>query len=125
MKHRLTMKKYFLIICCLVVLAVNAQERPKRPEPQVVELSGRLKRPVKWTPQLEIVPAGQVPRIDLQGELLRDIKEGTPIRVRGVMQTRLHRGSTKENLSPFPAQWIIELHVTELEVMADVMDVLK
>ena len=103
----------------------DAEEKQKRPEPKPIELSGRLHRPIKWTPQLEISPAGQFPRIDLEGNLLRDIKEGTPLRVRGVVHSRLHRGSTKENLSPFPPQWIIWLEVTEVEVLGDVNDVLK
>ena len=92
---------------------------------EVVELSGTLLRPVKWTPQLELWPAGQIKRFDVQGKLLKDVKAGTPIRVRGVVRTRLHRGGTAKNPSPFPAQWIIWLEVTELEVLDDPKAVLN
>jgi hypothetical protein len=111
------------VTCLALCMAAGGQKT--NPEPKPIELSGRLHRPVKWTPQLEIVPAGQVPRIDLKGELLRDIKEGTPVRVRGVVRTRLHRGGTESNPSPFPPQWIVWLEVTEVEVLKDVYDVLK
>lgn len=96
-----------------------------KPEPRPIELSGRLRRPVKWYPQLELVPAGQIQRFDLRGELLRDLKEGTPIRVRGVVRSALHRGGTKENPSPFPAQWTIWLEVTNVQVMQDPLEDLK
>jgi len=46
-------------------------------------------------------------------------------RVRGVVRSRLHRGGTEENPSPFPAQWIVWLEVTEVEILKDVYDVLK
>jgi hypothetical protein len=55
---------------------------------------------------------------------LREIKEGTSISVRGVVRSRLHRGGTKENPSPFPAQWIIWLEVTDVKVLDDPLDVL-
>jgi hypothetical protein len=103
----------------------TARQSPQ-PEPQPIELSGRLRRPVKWTPQLELVPRGRdIARIDLQGNLLRDLEDGTPIRVRGVVRSWLHRGDTAANRSPFPAQWMIQLEVTELEILEDPGDVLK
>jgi hypothetical protein len=108
-----------------LALGVAAAFQKPTPEPKPIELSGRFRRPVKWTPQLEIVPAGQVQRIDLEGDLLRDINEGTPLRVRGVVRTRLHLGGSEKNPSPFPAQWIVWLDVTEVEVLKDVFDVLK
>jgi hypothetical protein len=115
-----------LVIAVTSVAPSFAQgDQKPAPEAKPVELSGRLRRPIKWTPQLEIVPAGQVQRIDLEGNLIRDIKDGTPLRVRGVVRTRLHRGGTEQNPSPFPAQWIISLEVTEVEVLKDVSDVLK
>ena len=97
----------------------------RRPEPQPIELSGRLHRPPKWSPQLELIPAGQIKRFDLHGDLLRDVKEGTFLRVRGVVRSWLHRGGTRENPSPFPPQWTVQLEVTEVEVLADPLDVLK
>lgn len=124
MKQLTKLASFGIAAACLVLCLIAAEQKPA-PEPKPVELSGRLHRPIKWTPQLEIVPAGQVQRIDLEGELLRDIKEGTPLRVRGVVRTRLHRGGTKENPSPFPAQWIVSLEVTEVEVLKDAFDVLK
>lgn len=111
-------------VASLMFLGTGAA-RKQDPECKPIELSGRLHRPVKWSPQLEIWPPGQFPRIDLKGELIRGIKEDTPLRVRGIVRSRLHRGSTKENLSPFAPQWIIELEVTEVEVLKDVSDVLK
>jgi len=108
-----------------LVLSSAAAEQKAKPEPQAIELSGRLHRPIKWTPQLKVFPAGQFSHIDLQGDLLRDIKEGTPLRVKGVVHSRLHRGSTQSNPSPFPAQWILWLEVTEMEVLKDVSDILK
>lgn len=115
-----------------LVIDVQAPQEPAaaggpspRPEPQPVELSGRLVRPVKWTPQLEIIPSGQVRRFDLRGNLLDGIKEGTPLRVRGVVRSELHRGGTPENPSPTPSQWLIWLEVTHVEILADPLDVLN
>jgi hypothetical protein len=102
-------------------LLIAADER-KPPEPQPIELSGRLRRPPKWTPQLELVPAGQIKQFDVTGPLLNGIEDGTPIRVKGVVTSRLHLGGSKTNPSPFPAQWIIELEVTEVEVLDDPHD---
>src|SRR5688500_1346489 len=87
-----------------------------QPEARPIELSGRLARPPKWTPQLELMPAGQIRRIDIQGALLRDIPEGAYLHVRGVARSRLHTGGTADNPSPFPAQWILWLEVTEVKV---------
>ena len=150
------MKKYLLLAAAAIVAAVSfaladADQRPSvpsvpapregqnrqieaartnartdHPEPQPIELSGRLRKPIKWTPQLELIPSGQgIKHIDLGGPLLRNIEEGTPIRVRGVVRSWLHRGGTKDNPSPFPPQWTIQLQVTHLEVLADPHDVLK
>ena len=124
MRQLTKLASFAIAAACLLVCLVAAGQKPA-PKPEPVELSGRLHRPIKWTPQLEIVPAGQVQRIDLEGELLRDIKEGTPLRVRGVVRTRLHRGGTKDNPSPFPSQWIVWLEVTKVEVLKDAFDVLK
>ena len=117
----------FLIIpSCACTNGVIADEGEKRnPKPDSIEVSGRLHRPVKWTPQLELIPAGQIKRIDLQGQLLNDIKEGEFLHVRGVVHSRLHRGGTKENPSPFGAQWIIWLEVRELKMLDHPLDVLK
>ncbi|MBA3313928.1 MAG: hypothetical protein H0T47_11675 [Planctomycetaceae bacterium] len=106
----------------LIAEGQEPKEIGSKPVPEVVELSGILRRPVKWTPQLELWPAGQIQRIDVQGKLLDDVKEGTPIHVRGVVRTRLHRGGPS---SPFPAQWIIALEVTELEILKDPMVMLE
>jgi hypothetical protein len=113
-----------MAVACMAFCMAAAGQKTN-PEPKSIELSGRLHRPIKWTTQLIIVPAGQVPKIDLKGKLLRDIKEGTPVRIRGIVRTRLHRGGTKSNPSPFPPQWIVWLEVTEVEVLKDVYDVLK
>jgi hypothetical protein len=107
-------------------VAVSAGRPPeaREPRPAPIELSGILRRPIKWTPQLELVPAGQTKRFDVQGDLLKEVKEGTPIRVKGIARSRLHRGGTKHNPSPFPAQWVIWLEVTEVRVLKDAWDVL-
>ena len=122
---RLTFLVSFVIALTTVAPSFAQSEPRPAPEPKPIELSGRLRRPIKWPPQLEIVPAGQIQRIDLEGNLIRDIKEGTPLRVRGVVRTHLHRGGSEQNPSPVPPQWIISLEVTEVEVLKDVSDVLK
>ena len=108
-----------------ITMATADETKEQKPKPQLVELSGRLHRPVKWTPQLELIPSGQIKRFDVRGKLLQDTQEGTFLRVRGIVRSRLHRGGTEENLSPFPAQWIMWLEVTDLEVLDDPLDVLK
>lgn len=96
------------------------------PRPRQIELSGRLRRPPKWYPQLQLFPGSKnFQRFDLQGKLLRDIKEGTPIRVRGIVHSSLHHGGTKDNPSSVPPQWIIWLEVTKVEILKDPRDVLK
>lgn len=40
-------------------------------------------------------------------ENLKNIKEGTKIRVRGQLDTFLHKGGSEENPSPFPKTWVI------------------
>jgi hypothetical protein len=107
-------------------ISTTTDGKARHPEPQPIELSGRLRKPIKWTPQLELIPSGQdIKRFDLDGPLLRNIDDGTPIRVRGVVRSWLHRGGTKENPSPFPPQWTIQLQVTHVQVLADPYDVLK
>jgi hypothetical protein len=81
---------------------------------ELIELSGRLRRPIKWTPQLELVPAGQIKHIDVEGEVLRNVAEGTPLRLRGVVRSRLHHGGSADNPSPFPPQWVVWLDVAEI-----------
>lgn len=123
--------KWSLLLAIIVValatlhLASGDEERDRPRERQLVELSGRLVRPVKWTPQLDVFPSGVVKRFDLRGPLLDGVRAGTPIYVRGVVHSELHRGGTKDNLSPFPPQWMIWLEVTELKVLSDPQDVLK
>ncbi len=122
--------KYTLIpvAACLVlflvisVLADNAGDEPTPPQAEPIELSGTLHRPAKWTPQLEVWPAGQLQKIDLQGKLLDGVAQGAPIWVKGVVRSRLHTGGTD---SPFPAQWMVWIEVTELKVLDDKQDILK
>lgn len=109
----------------VTLLEVTADEKKPLPDAEPIELSGRFRRPPKWTPQLEIIPAGQMQRIDLQGKLIRDIKDGTPVKVWGVVRSQLFRGGTATNPSPFGYQWIVWLEVTKLELLNDPMDVLK
>ena len=101
--------------------------RPKPPLPECVpiELSGTLRRPSKWNPTLDLAPAGRVRSFDLRGELLKDLPAGTHIRVKGVVRSGLHTGGTKDNPSPFPAQWYVYLLVTEVEILDDPLIVLK
>lgn len=101
--------------------------RPKPPAPECVpiELSGTLRRPSKWSPTLDLAPAGRVRSFDLRGELLKDLPAGSHIRVKGVVRSGLHTGGTKDNPSPFPSQWIVYLWVTELEILDDPLIVLK
>lgn len=106
--------------------AVSTTEAPgRKAAAEPIELSGRLRGPPKWSPQLEVVPAGQIQRFDLRGDLLEGLKDGTPIRVKGAVRSFLHRGGTVENPSPFPSQWTVWLEVTEVKVMEDPLDVLK
>ena len=114
-----------IVTAVCMTLSAADQEQNNLPKPQPIELSGRLHRPIKWTPQLELIPAGQIKRFDIQGKLLEGIEEGTYLHVRGVVRSRLHRGGTKTNPSPFPAQWTIWLEVTEVQVLNHPLDVLK
>lgn len=100
-----------------VLAGTRAVLEDRRPKAEPVELSGRLHRPLKWSPQLDLGLSGHIRYFDLRGDLLKDIKEGTAIRVTGVVRTRYHRGGTPKNPSPFPAQWMIWLEVTEIEVL--------
>ena len=106
-------------------VAEGQERQVEQPKPQPIELSGRLHRPVKWTPQLELIPAGQIKRFDVKGALIRDIETGTFIRVRGVVRSHLHRGSTKGNPSPFGAQWTVWLDVTDVQILDHPLDVLR
>jgi hypothetical protein len=108
-----------------------ADEPVSQAKPEVVELSGILRRPVKWTPQLEIVPAGVVRRIDLKGSLVEGneakevLKDGQAVKVWGAVRTYLHQGGTPENPSPFPPQWMIQLEVTKVEKIDRTEDLLR
>jgi hypothetical protein len=97
----------------------RAVSEDRSPKAEPVELSGRLHRPPKWSPQLDLGLSGHIRYFDLRGDLLKNVKEGNAIRVTGVVRTHYHRGGTPENPSPFPAQWMIWLEVTELEVLED------
>ena len=115
--------RLWLVIAAAVVtltpLLAGTRTVPKdrRPKAEPVVLSGRLHRPPKWSPQLDLGLSGQIRYFDLRGDLLESIEEGTAIRVTGIVRTRYHRGGTPKNPSPFPAQWMIWLEVTELEVL--------
>jgi hypothetical protein len=125
------MKRYLSLVGAVIAAAVclgfaaAGGGDEAAPKSQIVELAGRLQRPVKWDPQLELIPGGQIRRIDLHGKLLEGVKEGTFLRVRGVVRSRLHRGGTAQNPSPFPAQWVIWLEVAELEVLDNPDQILK
>ena len=125
MKSYLPLAAIVTFAAACFVLAAADEKEDRQLEPQPIELSGRLHRPVKWMPQLELIPAGQIKRFDVQGKLLQDHKEGAFLRVRGVVRSKLHRGGTKENPSPFPPQWNIWLEVTELDILNDPLDVLQ
>ena len=88
----------------------------EQPKPEPIELTGLLHRPAKWSPQLDMGVSGHIRYFDLEGKLLQDIPDGTPIRVKGVVRSRFF---SAEGQSPFPAQWIISLYVTELEILAN------
>ena len=106
-------------------VAPGQERQVEQPKPQPIELSGRLHKPVKWTPQLELIPPGQIKRFDVKGKLIHDIEAGAFIRVRGVVRSYLHRGSTKENPSPFGAQWTVWLEVTDVQILDHPLDVLR
>ncbi len=92
------------------------------PACELIELSGTLRRPAKWSPVLQLVPAtGRVKSFDLTGSLLDDIPDGTHVRVKGIVRSGLHRGGTEDNPSPFPPGWNVYLIVTELEILNDPM----
>lgn len=111
-----------LLIASVSGVAANT---PPSPEPRLIELSGILKRPPKSRPRLRLVPAGGTQWFDLGGELLKGIQEDTRLRVKGVVKSHLHPGDTKDNRSPFPAQWVIWLEVIEVEVLDSPLDVLR
>ncbi len=108
--------------CLPFALAAGSADEasPSRAEP--IELSGVLHRPIKWSPQLQVWPVGQFKQIDLQGEMLDGLEEGTPIGVKGIVRSHLHTGGDD---SPFPAQWIVWMEVTEVKVLQDKRDVLS
>lgn len=55
---------------------LSKKSQNRKAEPQQTELSGRLRRPPKWYPQLQLFPGSKnIQRFDLQGKLLRGIKE--------------------------------------------------
>jgi len=112
-----------IVLAVVAVAALGGARRSvperRRAKAEPIELCGRLHRPGKWSPQLDLGVGGRIRYLDLDGELLRGIKEGTALRVVGVVRSHYHRGGTADNPSPFPPQWIISLAVTELEVLAD------
>ena len=99
--------------------------KPKPPECEEIELSGKLHRSSKWNPTLELIPPGRCGSFDLHGELLKDVPVGAYIRVKGVVRSHLHAGATEDNPSAFPPQWIIGVEVTELETLDDPMVMLE
>lgn len=50
-----------------------------------------------------------------ESDQLARLKPPARVRVRGVLGTEHHPGSTKENLSPFPEGWIVYMNVSEVE----------
>jgi hypothetical protein len=106
----------------LTIQLERASALPPKPNPppcEPIELSGILRRPPKWGPRLELVPAGRFRSIDLCGDLVYDLPAGARIRVKGVVRSGLHTGGTPDHPSAFPAQWMICLFVTELEIQTD------
>jgi hypothetical protein len=110
-----------VLFCFGLAVARDDGDKPSSPQPEPIELSGTIHRPVKWTPQLKVWPAGQFQTIDLQGKLLDGLAEGTPIWVKGVVRSQLHTGAD----SPFPAQWILWMEVTDLKVLDERRDIFE
>ncbi len=50
-------------------------------------------------------------------DLLARLQLPVRVRVSGVLGTAYHAGGTKENLSPFPATWLMYMDVQEVEVV--------
>jgi len=94
-----------------------AASRENHPKPERIELSGKLVRPMKASPYLNLGLSGSMQRFHVRGELLGNIKEGTFIRVKGIVRSHYHKGGTASDRSPFPAQWMIWLDVTELKTL--------
>ena len=112
-----------IIMSVAYAWANEGKETFRAPEP--IELSGILRKPIKWNPQLELQPQGVTKTFDIIGPQLHDIPEGTHIRVLGIVRSNLHTGGTPDNPSPFPSQWMVWLEVTEVEILHDPMEILK
>jgi len=104
---------------------IGVLPKPPQPECTPIELSGTLRRASKWYPTLDLVPAMSVRSFALEGRLLDDVPAGTHLWVKGVVRSGLYPGGTKEHPSPWGPQWIVKLHVTELEVLDDPLIVLR
>ena len=81
----------------------EAKEKPPTPKPKPIELSGTLQkygRPGQR--RLHISPTGHTKWIILKGSLLDDIELDTPIHVKGVVRSQLHKGGTNDDPSPLP-----------------------
>jgi len=112
---------------------IGVPARPNPPPCEPIELSGILRRPkAPWGTTLELAPAGPlIKRIDVEGSLLNNVPEGTPIRVAGVVRSHLHvpvaTGDSKYRPQFFsgPEEWRIQLWITELEILNDPMVVVE
>ncbi len=118
----------FVLVVCVIFVAISCQ--PAAPIPPEgnerrakdegakaeVELVGTLRAPrsSKSAYRLEIYPAGNQKVIELLGDALKGIPDGTPVRVTGAVRTQVV-GPAKGDSDQYPIQWGVWLRVSKVE----------
>lgn len=112
-----------LSIICLTIVFIGltsllAYTQEPHPEKKLATLEGMLKVHPKFMYKYYIVAyGGQTCALytdpSVGEDLLKDIKPGTYVRVRGALGTFYHGGGTKTNPSPFGKAWVIYMNVRE------------
>ncbi len=115
------MKRILLAFSCVTILTSIsfATTEAKQQMQEQAALVGILKEHPKWLFKYLIQPLGSGQEIALRGshDVLKEIVPGSIIKVQGHLATMHHNGGTKENPSPFSAQWVVYMDVKNVEVM--------
>jgi len=114
------MKRILLSFSCLVIFVSPsyAVSEAKQSIQEQTTLEGTLKEHPKWLFKY-LIKLGSGQEIALRDlhDALKEIIPGSFIKVQGCLATTYHSGGTKDNPSPFSAQWVVYMDVKKVEVL--------
>jgi len=109
------MKKIFLSLA--IILLVYTSLPSLANDEQLYSLSGVFYHHTKALLPYYIIVDGTEQRFDLKGDILKDLKGGTRILVKGKLKTDLYDNRKDPYPAMMPLQWIIYMEVKEYKII--------